>query len=370
MTEKNPLYLVKANSDLIQMKPSAPANEDELQELIARHPQLIGDSDGELLLIEREHGVPDSTSGVARWSVDHLFVTRSATPVLVEVKRAVDTRLRREVVGQMLDYAANGVAYWPSGSLAARFEAACAQRGDEPQNVLLAFLGEEDRVATFWTQVDANLRAGNVKLLFVADEVPVELARIVEFLNEQMKADVRAIELTYFDNPDGTRLLAPRIIGETERTRVEKGLVRPKLDAISKDEWLKLYIEPKGTTVTLGAQTLLALMQELADEIEVASTQGSIYARIKREGGKASYPFFLTRSGTGQIGFGWLGGSPALADETVRQEFYDRLSAAVGPLSTKNLRGFPSFPLERLAQPEASSAFATEARAFVQRCRQ
>ena len=29
-------------------------------------------------------------------------------PTLVEVKRSSDTRIRREVVGQMLDYAANG----------------------------------------------------------------------------------------------------------------------------------------------------------------------------------------------------------------------------------------------------------------------
>ena len=30
-------------------------------------------------------------------------------PTLVEVKRSTDTRIRREVVGQMLDYAAHGV---------------------------------------------------------------------------------------------------------------------------------------------------------------------------------------------------------------------------------------------------------------------
>ena len=32
---------------------------------------------------------------------------------LVECKRASDTRTRREVVAQMLDYAANGTQYWP-----------------------------------------------------------------------------------------------------------------------------------------------------------------------------------------------------------------------------------------------------------------
>ena len=46
-----------------------------------------------------------------RWSLDHLFVTRDGVPVLVELKRAMNSRLRREVVGQILDYAANATAY-------------------------------------------------------------------------------------------------------------------------------------------------------------------------------------------------------------------------------------------------------------------
>jgi 5-methylthioribose kinase len=42
----------------------------------------------------------------------------------VEVKRSSDTRIRREVVGQMLDYAANAVVYWPLEMIRAKFEAA------------------------------------------------------------------------------------------------------------------------------------------------------------------------------------------------------------------------------------------------------
>lgn len=89
-----------------------------MQELVARYPELIEDEDGPPLLIRREHPVPDGLDASARWSIDHLFVTRAAVPVLVELKRAVDTRLRREVVGQLLDYAANGVAFWQAGTIA------------------------------------------------------------------------------------------------------------------------------------------------------------------------------------------------------------------------------------------------------------
>src|SRR5688500_9528131 len=115
------LYMVDESGALRRMAPSAPANEDQMQTLVAKYPELITDGDGDLLLIKREHPVGDSEDSSGRWSLDHLFVTREGVPVLVELKRAVDSRLWREVVGQMLDYAANSTAYWQAGQIAEAF---------------------------------------------------------------------------------------------------------------------------------------------------------------------------------------------------------------------------------------------------------
>ena len=52
-------------------------------------------------------GIPGDEDGGGRWSLDHLFLDQDANPTLVEVKRSTDTRIRREVVGQVLDYVAN-----------------------------------------------------------------------------------------------------------------------------------------------------------------------------------------------------------------------------------------------------------------------
>jgi hypothetical protein len=79
--------------------------------------------------VKREAGVPDREAGGSRWSLDHLFLDQEAVPTLVEVKRGDDTRIRREVVGQMHDYAANGVVYWPAERLRTDFEARCAKEG-------------------------------------------------------------------------------------------------------------------------------------------------------------------------------------------------------------------------------------------------
>ncbi|MCO6480232.1 MAG: hypothetical protein J5I94_26570 [Phaeodactylibacter sp.] len=53
--------------------------------------------------------------------MDHLFVDQDAIPTLVEVKRSTDTRIRREVVGQILDYAANAALFWPIERLIVQF---------------------------------------------------------------------------------------------------------------------------------------------------------------------------------------------------------------------------------------------------------
>lgn len=370
MPPKSPLFLVDKQGKLVQMNPSAPVNEDELQILIAEHPALVSGDNDPLLLIEREHGVADA-AGSARWSLDHLFVTRSAVPVLIEVKRAGDTRLRREVVGQMMDYAANSVAYWPKGTIEARFQQSClaTQDQNDPDVRLAAFLGADTDPAQFWEQVDANFIAGNIKLIFVADEIPSELARIVEFLNDQMTAEVRAIELRYFEG-EGVRTLSPRVIGETERSRLQKSGNRSKLAPLLPDQWLTTHIAPQGTQCMAGAKLLLKVIEEAKAEYGVASTQGSIYACITSPSSKNSYPFFLTKQGKCQLGFGWITAAPALEPLEIRQAFYNRFKEAVGDLSNENYKtGFPSFPLEKLADPQCAERFRKVARDFMDACR-
>src|SRR5262249_2401029 len=104
-----------------------------------------------------------------------------------------------------------------------------------------AFLGGASEPQDFWEQVDANFSAGRIKMVFVADTIPQELARIVEFLNEQMKADVRAIELSWFESEDGTTALTPRVIGETQRAQTEKA-ARGALPPISREAWIAEHL--------------------------------------------------------------------------------------------------------------------------------
>jgi hypothetical protein len=227
----NNIYLIQQSGKLQAMSEQPYNNEDILQKLLEDYPELLGgdqvDSEAprRLLLISREYGVPGEENGSDRWSLDHLFIDQDGIPTLVEVKRSTDTRLRREVVGQMLDYAANAIVYWPVENIRSKFEAACERKGAEPAQMVADFVGADASdpaaVEAFWGLVKTNLQAGKVRLVFLADKIPTELQRIVEFLNAQMDpAEVIAVELRQFVG-EGVRTLVPRVLGQTA-TAIQK----------------------------------------------------------------------------------------------------------------------------------------------------
>ena len=227
------IYFIAETGDLIRLDEEAWDREVDFQDLLALHPDLLGADQIDAsdpprwLHIKGETAVPDSEDLRSRWSVDHLFVDQHGIPTLVEVKRSSDTRLRREVVGQMLDYAANSVAYWPIEHIQSALERRCEEQGLDPTEETLAVIGEDADVEAFWVQVKTNLQAGRVRLLFVADQIPPELHRIVEFLNQQMDpAQVLAVEVKRFTQGDLTALV-PRVMGQTAESAARKAVRRP-----------------------------------------------------------------------------------------------------------------------------------------------
>ena len=130
------IYL-KVGEELVEMVEQPYEAEDVLQRLLADYPGLLaGDLDEEprrrWLLVQREIGIAGEEDGSDRWSLDHLFLDRDGVPTLVEVKRSSDTRLRREVVGQLLDYAANASAFWGLEKIRLRLKPGMVTRPKRP----------------------------------------------------------------------------------------------------------------------------------------------------------------------------------------------------------------------------------------------
>jgi hypothetical protein len=224
---KAKIFLVEAEGKLIPMEETVYKSENDLQALLAAYPDLIPgdqiepDNPRRWFLVARELAVPGDFDETGRWSLDHLFLDQEGMPTFVECKRSSDTRGRREVVAQMLDYAANGTQYWKMDSLRQAAAETAQKNGKSLDDEILNLIGstEPSSIEEYWKQVETNLKTGNVRLVFVADKIPTELRRLVEFLNEQMaKVEVIAVEVKQFLG-EGQKAIVPRVIGMTEAAR-------------------------------------------------------------------------------------------------------------------------------------------------------
>lgn len=185
-------------------------------------------------------------------------------------------------------------------------------------------------------------------MVFVADTIPRELARIVEFLNEQMKADVRAVELSWFESESGVTALTPRIIGETERAQNEK-TARSALPPIGREAWIQEHLAKFGAATTEGAEAFIEVVEQAGSRAEVSKAQASLIAVADLPDGHL-YPMSLSpqRKGLVSLNLSNLVSKPAFASEEARQALYDRLVAVVGPLTTRTLNGYPGFQVTKL----------------------
>lgn len=264
---------VKGGEELSGMVEIPYEAEEVLQRLLEDYPdRLSGDSVGETtrwLLVEREIGIASEVDGAARWSLDHLFLDREGVPTLVEVKRSSDTRIRREVVGQMLDYAANGSAVWSEESIRASFESSTS----DPDATLARFLEGELDPDEFWQRVSVNLAAERLRLVFVADSIPSELRRIIEFLNEQMtETVVMGIEVRRFREVNGDlETLVSNVIGQTESARRTKGGGRARSTA-SLEDLERAIAEQHGATLAARAMEFHRRLIEAGATLNMGSS--------------------------------------------------------------------------------------------------
>ena len=200
------LYIL-ANGQAAKMTERKYETELDLQKLIADNPQLLTEQDDEeLILINREMLIMKSEDSGDSYSLDHLFVNQDGLPILVEVKRSSDTRIRREVVAQMLDYASRAVN-WNIQYLRQCF---CENNNDNNE-IIQAYDTDE-----FWQQVASNLKAERMRLIFAADEIPDTLKIIIEFLNRNLKdIEVCGAEIRQYKSDENNLISSTILCGNT-----------------------------------------------------------------------------------------------------------------------------------------------------------
>jgi len=358
------IYLVQSDSKLVTMNEQEYESESLLQELLAKHPELLAGEQmnaGEprrWLLVGQEMSLATEEGGPGRWSVDHLFLDQDGVPTIVEVKRSTDTRIRREVVGQMLDYAANAVMYWPVESLRARFEA------NDPVQESSAVPEVWTDPDVYWERVKTNLRAGKIRMVFVADHVPPELQSIVEFLNGQLRtAEVLAVEVKQYLG-QGVRSMVPRVIGQTTEAVQAKRTDTGRSRKADEESFFLELAAQKGPDAAANLEAITAIYEWCKINMPVSrwgwhnpSAQFNAYAGVEHQG-NVHYVFSMWSGGGANLEMGYLKKYLPFRAEHKRAEFVRRLNQIPGfALQDRAINRYDHLPMAALRDEAGRGQF-------------
>jgi hypothetical protein len=145
-----------------------------------------------------------------------LYLTPSGQVVLVETKLWRNPEARREVVGQILDYAKQ-LTTWSFDVLEKKAATAAQTEGPHLLSCLRSRFPEADEVA-FVDGVGRSLASGDFLLIIAGDGIRYGAESLVAFLERfgHLRFSLALVEVAAYKLPDGSTLLQPRVLAKTE----------------------------------------------------------------------------------------------------------------------------------------------------------
>jgi hypothetical protein len=162
---------------------------------------------------------------------DNLYVTPEGGLIVVETKLFRNPEARREVVGQIIDYAKDlsSLSYQQLEEAILKAEAPDGRGGHPSTGLygLVASVDEEICEEQFIDAVSRNLERGRFLLLIIGDGIKEGTENIAAFLQQHagMHFTLGLVSLAVFEMPceTGGYLVQPRILART--TNIERGIV-------------------------------------------------------------------------------------------------------------------------------------------------
>lgn len=351
--------------------------EDELQDLINRHPELLArsiddDENAAWLSIERELSITFADDeDTSHWRLDNLFIDGRGVPTLVEVKRSSDPRVRREVVAQLLDYAASFRADWSHGKLRELWQRRISQGRGDADGTFDDFLTSSSfgSEAAFWEAVDTNVGAGRLRLLIVCDRLGGRLVRIIRFLNEHMdQIEVLGVAIQPRGTLSGQQTLSVEVEGALD---VPKS-APPSQRRVEEEFWSALR-ERRPASEVSGTEAMITGMLELGDSyVSMGSDKNDpcLFVNYRVDGLAADvWPLkFSPTHGRVYLQFRALKNRPGFESDVSREECRQRLRVATGhPIDVGSLAGQPYFTAGVLADPTRRQAVLDEVKSILDR---
>lgn len=222
------LFRVVSGSKTDRLRAEASTQEDaHLHALIESNPDLLPgeqispDTPLQWLVIKSEMPVSDPENGQQRWSLDLLLGDQFAWPALVECKLSVNAEIRKEIIGQAVEYAANAQHYWDADLLKGyALDRSAGDMGHLEKQ--LRTIGWVDSVDQYFDTLVRNLKDGAFRLVFAVDNAPHRLRSTVEFLNREFETiEAILVEIRRY-RVGAEQLVTSGVFGYTEEIRRSK----------------------------------------------------------------------------------------------------------------------------------------------------
>jgi hypothetical protein len=323
-----PRLVVLQDEGINPLSEEAYLDESALQRLLEEHPELIALDDVDpraspLIPIGRE--IP-----LAGQQLDLLFLDLSGRLAPIETKLRRNSQVRREVVGQVLEYGAY-LSTWSVEDVerqAARYlvdpQTPARFRGQSLYE-LLSRVGESEPVAEgdgeaeMRSKIADALARRDMRLIIAVDRVVEPLRTLVTFVNSASRFGMYLLEVQQFRAPDGMRIASISVYG---------GAAPPPPPPPHWDEarFFQTLQDQAGPASAAVIQELYGFMGEQADSVlwGTGTTYGSVGFGVRRGGVKFAVFWMNTK---GQI---YL--SASVLGKRVPQEALTSLLAALRSL--------------------------------------
>jgi len=204
--------------------------EEVLQNHIRDIPRLIpleAVTEEEVLHMTIGHEWPAGTG-----SADVVLLGSDGVITIVETKLKRNPEARREVIAQILEYAAY-LSEWTIADIGRYagdfFKTRNADDRFENKSfdeALRIFLGDTEEIETFKSAVERNLRQGRIRLIVAVDEIGEQAQKIITFVNSYSAFDLYLLQISSHTDQDGRQIFVPALYGyarkvQTTRTRIE-----------------------------------------------------------------------------------------------------------------------------------------------------
>lgn len=252
---------------VISRQPQGVATQEHpLRDLLFEHPELLPVKElepeiGNVIAVTRELSLPGAGF------VDVFLVSEHGRLILVECKLWRNPQARREVVGQILDYARELARYSYDD-----LQRAVSSRLKRPGNALYELArsaGSTLSEADFVDRVARDLRHGRFLLLIAGDGITEGTQRIGEYLQAQagLAFDFGLIEMAeyrFLDPATGTerRIMQPRLLAKT--AVIERHVIRQEVPGIV-IEPIEDIAAPAATTPSYAASDSFAAWRSFVD---------------------------------------------------------------------------------------------------------